>query len=71
MIVKNLFHAWWDASEMIVSPTPLIDGFEMQDMFGIKPGKKIGKLLRLLVEEQASGTVNTTQEAIDFLRRHI
>lgn len=70
-VAKLFFSAWWDNFDRIVSPPLLLNGYDLQQTFGIKPGKKIGDLLNLLAEEQASGTVQTISEAQTFLRKHI
>jgi len=67
-VVKTILSAWEEHYETIIAPTPLIDGFDLQRLLGLKPGKKIGYLLNLLVEEQASGMVNSEDEALDFVR---
>jgi putative nucleotidyltransferase with HDIG domain len=68
LIVRTMLSAWWEHQETIVSPTPLLDGNDLQEMFGLLPGKHIGRLLGQLVEEQASGNVNTQNEARKFVR---
>ena len=50
------------------APTPLVRGDELADALGIAPGPELGRLLALIAEEQAAGTVATADEAIAFAR---
>jgi tRNA nucleotidyltransferase/poly(A) polymerase len=44
---------------------PLVRGDEL----GLPPGPKIGKLLELIEEERAAGTISTREEALELARR--
>ena len=44
---------------------PLLRGDEL----GLPPGPKIGRLLELIAEERAAGTVSTREEALELVRR--
>lgn len=45
---------------------PLVRGDEL----GLPPGPEIGRLLELIEEERAAGTISTREQALDFARRH-
>ena len=45
---------------------PLVRGDEL----GVPPGPEIGRLLELIEEERAAGTITTREEALDYARRH-
>jgi hypothetical protein len=47
---------------------PLLSGDEVLEL-GIKPGPEVGRLLELVAEEQAVGTISTRAEALDLVRR--
>ena len=68
-VTKVLLSAWWEHQETVVSPSLLLDGNDLQAQFELKPGKKIGWLLEELGEAQASGKINTKEEALDFIRK--
>lgn len=70
-VAEAFLSAWWEQREAIISPAPLLDGHDLQVMFGLVPGKQIGKLLALLVEEQVSGTISTRAQALDFIRKQL
>ena len=44
---------------------PLVRGDEL----GLPPGPEIGKLLELIAEERAAGTISTREEALELVRR--
>jgi tRNA nucleotidyltransferase/poly(A) polymerase len=46
---------------------PLLRGDEL----GIPPGPEIGRLLELVAEERAAGTVSTREEALELVRRNV
>jgi hypothetical protein len=44
---------------------PLVRGDEL----GIEPGPEVGRLLDLIEEERAAGTISTRAEALELARR--
>jgi tRNA nucleotidyltransferase/poly(A) polymerase len=44
---------------------PLVRGDEL----GLEPGPEIGRILELIAEERAAGTISTREEALDLARR--
>ena len=46
---------------------PLLRGDEL----GLPPGPEIGRLLELVAEERAAGTISTRQEALELVRREL
>jgi poly(A) polymerase len=46
---------------------PLLRGDEL----GLPPGPEIGRLLELIAEERAAGTIATREEALELVRRHV
>ena len=70
-VARDYLSAWWEQHEAIISPTPLLDGHDLQVMFGMEPGQQIGHLLAQLVEEQASGTIHTREQAQGFIRKQL
>jgi tRNA nucleotidyltransferase/poly(A) polymerase len=45
---------------------PLVRGDEL----GLPPGPEVGRMLALIDEERAAGTISTREEALDLARRH-
>ena len=49
-------------------PQPkLLDGYDLMDIFGLQPGPKVGQLLEVVNEAQASGEVETREQAVVFV----
>jgi hypothetical protein len=46
---------------------PLLRGGEL----GIEPGPEVGRLLELIAEERAAGTISTREEALELVRRSL
>lgn len=57
--------------ESLVLPPKLINGHDLINVFGLTPGPRIGALLELLREAQATSEVATREEALEFIRRHL
>lgn len=70
-ITRGLFFAWWELQKAVVSPTPLLNGDDLQNEFGLEPGKQIGQLLDALKEAQAIGKVTDRSEAEAFVRSRV
>ena len=52
-------------------PAKLIDGTDIMSVFGLPPGKPVGRLLTAVNEAQATGEVTTREEALDFVCRSL
>lgn len=57
--------------EADVLPVRLIDGHDLMDVFGLKPGRLLGELLAEVREAQAAGELNTREEAIELVRKEL
>lgn len=68
-VIRLLFDAWWEKPQEIVSPPALLSGHDLMQMFGLKPGRKIGLLLESLREAQAVGEIVTRQDALAFIEK--
>jgi len=53
--------------ESVIAPPKLVDGHDLIDIFGIKPGPKMGELLEAVREAQASGELSTREEALAYI----
>jgi tRNA nucleotidyltransferase/poly(A) polymerase len=62
-----IFDAYFLHFEQIVEPVMLLNGRQLMQRFQLDPGPEIGRLLRLLKEEQAAGAVNSEEEAWRFV----
>jgi poly(A) polymerase len=57
--------------DSVTKPQKLIDGNDIIDKYGVAPGPEIGRLLEAVREAQASGEVNTKEEALLLVQRLI
>jgi poly(A) polymerase len=57
-----------DEQEKLVTPAKLVSGYDLIDVFNIKPGPRMGQLLEAVREAQASGEVSTREEALAYVR---
>jgi poly(A) polymerase len=51
------------------APKRLIDGYELESRFGVKPGKEMGRILEAVAEAQATGEIATKDEAFELADR--
>lgn len=69
--VRVLFEAYFERYETIVAPPPFLDGYALQTELGLKPGRQIGDLLRVLREAQVTGDVTDRESALAFARAQV
>jgi poly(A) polymerase len=61
----------WFEEQSTVLPPKLIDGHILMERFGLASGPRIGELLEMVREAQASGEINTAEEALDFVAKRL
>jgi poly(A) polymerase len=66
----QMLSKWFEEQETIMPPR-LLDGHTLIDRFGLTPGPRIGELLEMVREAQAADEIKTTEEALDFVRKHL
>ena len=57
--------------ESIVLPSKLINGNDLIDIMGLRPGPQIGVLLEAVREAQAAGEITTREEALSYVRQRL
>ncbi len=65
---ENALQGWFDEYAVLVDPVPFINGDELQREFQLKPGKRMGILLKDLREAQAAGSVTSRSEAVEWIQ---
>lgn len=70
-VAKSILSAWLNEKDTLITPTLLLNGHDLQEIFGLKPGKSFGRLLDALEEAQASGEVQTREQAEAFIQQRI
>jgi hypothetical protein len=68
-VIRSLLEAWWEHPQEQIAPPPLIDGNALMKALQLTPGPKIGQLLEAIREAQATGTVNTKEQALEIAQR--
>jgi poly(A) polymerase len=63
---RELLEAWFEKTDEIIRPQPLINGNDLIEVFKLKPGPEIGKILEAVRENQVAGRVSTRSEALSF-----
>jgi putative nucleotidyltransferase with HDIG domain len=67
--LEELLHAYFFRAEEVVKPTRLIDGYQLMELLGLRPGPKVGELLASIEEAQAEGLVATRDQALELAKR--
>ena len=67
--VSILFKYFFEQYAEVIDPPLLINGRELMQQLNLTPGPEIGRLLRLIKEEQAAGFLKTAEEALHFARQ--
>jgi len=57
--------------ESEILPVRLLTGDDLINEFRMRPGKDIGKLLKLVREAQAAGEISTREDALQFVRNEM
>jgi poly(A) polymerase len=65
-VLKEHFH-----QKTEITPAKLVDGNDLINVFGMKPGSEIGDLLEEIREAQASGELTIREEALDYVRKYL
>ncbi len=70
-IIRSLFEAYFHQYDSLIAPKPLIDGDEIMQHFELEPGPKIGEIADMLLEAQAIGEINSTDEAYKLAKSYL
>ena len=68
-VCRALLEAWYEKTDEIVAPPPLLNGDDLIAELKMTPGRAIGQLLERIKEEQAEGHLFTREEALAFARQ--
>ena len=52
-------------------PLKLVDGNDLMNKFGMRPGARIGELLEEIREAQAAGELTDRETALEYVRKHL
>ena len=65
-VCRIFLENYWEKPTETISPPRLLDGKEVMARFDLKPGPRVGRILEAIREAQATGKVNTREEALSF-----
>jgi hypothetical protein len=68
-VVRSLLEAWWERPEESVSPPPLLTGRDLIESMGLEAGPLIGEILEKVREAQATGEIQSQEEALELARQ--
>jgi poly(A) polymerase len=69
-VARILLENYWEKREVIVAPPRLLDGNDLMKELDLQPGRLIGQLLEAIREGQATGKIETREQAIQFAYEH-
>ena len=67
-VSRLLLENYWEKREETVAPPRLLDGNDLMRELNLEPSRMIGQLLEAIREGQATGKINSREEALDFAR---
>jgi hypothetical protein len=65
-VARNLLENLWERPTESVTPPRLVDGHDVMRHCGLESGPIVGEVLEAIREAQATGSVATPEEALDF-----
>jgi putative nucleotidyltransferase with HDIG domain len=70
-VARILLENYWEKPQETVAPPRLLNGHELMSELGLEPGRMVGQLLEAIREGQATGKVETREQALEFAREHL
>ncbi len=63
-VARILLENYWEKRQETIAPPRLLDGNDLMRALNLEPGRVIGQLLEAIREGQATGKINTREDAI-------
>jgi hypothetical protein len=70
-VARILLENYFEKPEETISPPRLLDGNTLMKELGIKPSPIVGQLLESIREEQATGKIENSEQALAFARKEM
>ncbi|MEP6894532.1 MAG: HD domain-containing protein [Chloroflexota bacterium] len=70
-VAHILLENYWERREETIAPPRLLDGNDLMRELNLQPGRIIGQLLEAVREGQATGKVETREQAFEFARTEL
>jgi poly(A) polymerase len=66
--IQWLLEGYYLETETLVDFEPVVDGNQVMQEFDLRPGPRVGEILKAAHEAQALGEFTTTEDALDWIR---
>ena len=66
---RQLLENYFDKPEESIAPPRLLDGHALMQAFNLPAGPRLGRLMQVIEEAQASGHIVTRSDALVFAAR--
>ena len=70
-VARILLENYWEKPQETIAPPRLLDGNELMSALGLTPGRIVGQLLESIREGQATGKVETREQALALAREQL
>jgi tRNA nucleotidyltransferase/poly(A) polymerase len=70
-VAHILLENYWEKPQEVVAPPRLLNGNELMSELGIEPGRVVGQLLEAIREGQATGNIQSREQALEFAREYV
>src|SRR5215216_5447318 len=70
-VARILLENYWERPEETIAPPRLLDGNDLMKELNLQPGRIVGLLLDAIREGQATGKIETREQAFEFAREHL
>ena len=67
--LENLLDYYEKIKAEVKNPKPLLDGREIMEILNIKPSKRVGEIIEMLIEQQLMGNIKTREKAVEFVKK--
>lgn len=70
-VARILLENYWERPQETVAPPRLLDGNDLMRDLNLEPGRIIGQLLEGIREAQATGKIESREQAFEYARRQL
>jgi poly(A) polymerase len=70
-VARVLLENYWEKREQTIAPPRLLDGNDLMRELNLQPGRIIGQLLEAIREGQATGKIETREQALELARNEL
>src|SRR5215208_6826179 len=70
-VARILLENYWERREQTIRPPRLLDGNDLMKELSLQPGRVIGQLLEAIREGQATGKIETREQAFEYAQEYL